>query len=255
LTVTSGGTGTLLSYISGGLHNGTNSLQTATFTVIPTTTPSCPSNPFTLTVFVNPKPEITAMSTVVCSGVTFEVSPMNVRDGIVPVNSSYRWELPQVSTASLVGGQSAAGVTFISGRLTNNTNTTRTAVYSVIPTAPAPGSCQGAAFTVVVFVNPNAVINALSTTICSGASFEVSPTNSRDGIVPANTVYTWVTAGVSNNALTVTSGGTGTLLSYISGGLHNGTNSLQTATFTVIPTTTPSSEQSVHVDGVCESEA
>ena len=176
----------MLSYISGSLHNGVNTLQTAVYTIRPTSVNCGENTSFTLTVYVNPKPEVTPMSTVVCSGLTFQVSPSDMRDGIVPVGSSYTWEIPSVSTASLVGGQSGSGL-FVTGNLTNNTNTTRTAVYTVTPTAPAPGSCVGATFTVVVYVDPKAVITEMSTTICSGASFEVSPTDIKNGIVPANT--------------------------------------------------------------------
>ncbi|MFN5424850.1 MAG: PKD-like domain-containing protein, partial [Bacteroidota bacterium] len=201
--------------------------------VIPTTTPSCPSNPFTLTVFVNPKPEITAMSTVVCSGVTFEVSPMNVRNGIVPVDTRYSWETPSTSSASLVGGESKNGQNFVFGRLINNTNTPKSATYIVTPLTTG-GSCQGATFTVDVLVNPTPVINAISQIVCSGYSFVISPDNLVNGIVPNNTKYTWNIPSASG---TVTGGASGELANSISGRLFNQTNTTQTVTYVVTPST------------------
>jgi hypothetical protein len=60
------------------------------------------------------------MTKVVCSGVTFEVSPANGLNGIVPQAISYRWNEPLVSTPSLTGGQSATNQPYISGKLTRH---------------------------------------------------------------------------------------------------------------------------------------
>jgi hypothetical protein len=177
------------------------------------------------------------MSTVVCSGLTFEVSPVDKADGvfIVPVGSSYRWSTPSVSNASLVGGQSDTNRPYITGKLTNFTNVQQSAVYSVIPTAPAPGSCEGASFTLVVYVNPKAVITPMSTTVCSGVQFNVTPVNGTNGIVPQGTKYTWLSPSVSTASLT---GGDSmnSLQDGIYGKLRNGTNTMRTAVYTVTPT-------------------
>ncbi|MCA6470788.1 MAG: hypothetical protein IM591_10335, partial [Chitinophagaceae bacterium] len=233
-SLTGGQSASLVDGIYGFLHNGTNVMRTAVYIVTPRSELCLDNNPFTVTVFVNPKPEVTPMSTVVCSGLTFQVSPANGRDGIVPVNSNYSWTLPSLSTPSLTGRAAESGA-FVFGTLTNNTNVQQSATYTVTPTAPAPGSCVGSTFTVIVYVDPKAVITPMSTTICSGTSFNVTPTNGQNGIVPDGTTYTWSAPDRSSISLT---GGLGaSLVNSISGTLHNGTNRLQTAVYTVTPRT------------------
>ncbi|MCA6494770.1 MAG: hypothetical protein IM564_06360, partial [Chitinophagaceae bacterium] len=219
--------------IFGTLTNNTNSTQTAVYTVTPNVVSCATYSSFTLTVFVTPTPKISPMSTVVCSGVQFEVSPVNGGTNIVPANTTYAWEIPAVSTPSLTGGQSNTGQASIYGTLINNTNTTRTAVYTVTPTAPL-GACTGSTFTVLVTVNPKAVINTMTAVICSNGFFQLTPTNQTNGIVPDNTSYTWAVPSVTSISLT---GGQSrnTAQSNIYGSHYNGTNSVQTATYTVVP--------------------
>ncbi|MCA6487565.1 MAG: hypothetical protein IM534_06870, partial [Chitinophagaceae bacterium] len=233
-SLTGGQSASLVDGIYGFLHNGTNIMRTAVYIVTPRSELCLNNTPFTVTVFVNPKPEVTPMSTVVCSGLTFQVSPANGRDGIVPVNSNYSWTLPSLSTPSLTGRAAESGA-FVFGTLTNNTNVQQSATYTVTPTAPVPGSCVGSTFTVIVYVDPKAVITPMSATICSGTSFNVTPTNGQNGIVPDGTTYTWSAPNRSSISLT---GGLGaSLVNSISGTLHNGTNRLQTAVYTVTPRT------------------
>jgi hypothetical protein len=171
------------------LRNGTNTVRTAVYTVIPSTESCGPSNAFTVTVFVNPTPEINAMSTVVCSGITFEVSPVNLLNGIVPASTSYSWEAPSVSTPSLTGGVSGAG-SFVTGNLLNGTNSVQTATYQVRPVAPT-GTCTGQLFTITVTVNPGAYVVPMTTAVCSGVQFSVTPQNGVNGVIPAGTTYNW----------------------------------------------------------------
>jgi hypothetical protein len=218
--------------IFGTLTNSSNVTQTAVYTVTPNVEACASYSSFTLTVFVTPTPKISPMSTVICSGLQFEVSPVNGGTEIVPASTRYAWDPPAVSTPSLTGGASNAGQASIFGTLTNNTNTARTAVYTVTPTATL-GSCVGATFTVLVTVNPTAVINAMSTTVCSGLTFDVSPVNLVNGIVPAGTNYTWNPPVVSHPSLT--GGQSNSSQSSISGTLTNGTNLMRTAVYTVVP--------------------
>ncbi|MFN9998981.1 MAG: PKD-like domain-containing protein, partial [bacterium] len=187
-TITGGQSNTLQDRIFGKLFNRTNAQLTATYIVIPTSVYCFDDPPFTVTVFVNPTPEIVPMSTTVCSGLPFAVTPTNVTNGIVPNPTFYRWDVPTYS-GTMTGGVSAANVeTTISGLLLNRTNVVRTATYMVTPRA---GTCEGATFSVTVFVNPTPEITAMSTTTCNGVQFEVSPVNNRDGIVPFGTQYRW----------------------------------------------------------------
>jgi hypothetical protein len=218
--------------IFGKLTNTSNVTRTAVYTVTPNVQ-SCDSYAsFTLTVFVTPTPKIDALSTVICSGLQFSVSPVNGGSLIVPDATLYEWNIPQVSTPSLTGGQSNSSQPYIFGTLTNNTNQSRTAVYTVTPTSPL-GSCTGATFTILVTVNPKAVITELSTTVCSGLPFDVSPKNLVNGIVPDNTKYSWNLPLVSN--LSLTGGQSDSMRESIFGELLNSTNKVQTAVYTVIP--------------------
>ncbi|MCA6489579.1 MAG: hypothetical protein IM551_06095, partial [Chitinophagaceae bacterium] len=224
---------TAQSSIYGSHYNGTNSVQTATYTVVPSS-PLCGANTsFTVIVTVNPVPQINAMSVVTCSGVTFTISPTHNVNGIIPVSTIYNWDTPSVSTPSLTGGVSGNATSIILANLTNNTNVTQTAVYSITPTAPTPGSCAGATFTVTVFVNPKAVITEMSTTVCSGTQFNVTPVNGTNGIVPLNISYGWNIPVVSNPSLT--GGQSNSNQSGIFGTLFNGTNVVRTAVYTVVP--------------------
>ncbi|MCA6498523.1 MAG: hypothetical protein IM558_12440, partial [Chitinophagaceae bacterium] len=218
--------------IFGKLTNSSNVTRTAVYTVVPNVQSCETYSSFTLTVYVNPTPKISEMSTVVCSGLQFEVSPTNGGTEIVPVTTRYAWEIPAVSTTSLVGGQSDSGRMSVTGILTNNTNTTRTAVYTVTPTSIL-GECKGATFTVLVTVNPKAVITAMSTTVCSGLTFDISPSNQLNGIVPLGTKYRWNLPLMSNVSLT--GGETNSNQNSIFGTLTNATNVVRTAAYTVIP--------------------
>jgi len=63
-------------------------------------------------------------------------------------------------------------------------------VYTVTPTSGDAGNCVGTNFTITVTVNSTPVIANKTSTICSGAAFTVSPSNSGSEIVPASTTYT-----------------------------------------------------------------
>jgi len=84
-------------------------------------------------------------------------------------------------------------------------------------------------------VNPSAVISAMTNTTCSGLFFSVTPVNGTNGIVPAGTTYAWSAPSVTGS---MTGGGTGSGAASITGNLTNPTNSQQTATYTITPTST-----------------
>jgi hypothetical protein len=230
--------GTSQTTIFGTLTNPTNLVQTATYTVTPTsgTTGNCVGATFTVTVTVNPKPVIPAQTATICSATAFTTSPANAAPTtIVPSGTNYTWT---VATNANVTGQSdqLTAQTNISQTLTNLTNTVQTVVYTVTPTSGAAGTCVGATFTITVTVNPRPEIPNQTATICSGATFTTSLTNgnpSATTIVPASTKYTWTVAtnanvsGQSNQAVGQTN---------ISQTLTNLTNTVQTVVYTVTPT-------------------
>ena len=234
--ITGGGALSGQTTVSQTLTNPTNATQTATYTVTPTSgaAGSCVGSTFTTTVTVNPVPSITPQTSTICSLNSFNVVPANSGSTIVPVGTTYTWNGPTVTGGITGGSVQATGQTSISQTLTNPTNTTQTATYTVTPTSGAAGSCVGSTFTTIVTVNPTPVIPTQTTTICTGAAFTVTPTIGGSTVVPAGTTYIWsaptVTGGITGGSAQ------GTAQSSISQTLINPTNVAQTATYTVTPT-------------------
>ncbi|NDA64558.1 MAG: hypothetical protein EBX50_21390, partial [Chitinophagia bacterium] len=213
--------------VTGSLLNRTNNTQTVTYSVIPKSG-NCTASAFTVLLTLSPTPEITAMSTITCSGVLFTSTPVNGTNGIVPAGTIYSWNVPTF-TVSVSGGQSDINKVQISGTLRNGTNVSQQAYYRVIPQA---GDCSGASFTLTVILNPIPEINAMSAVTCSGVLFRVTPTNNIDGLVPVGTLYKW---DLPTYTATMTGGQTGLAQNSIFGTLRNTVNTLQTATYIVTP--------------------
>ncbi|MBN3584106.1 hypothetical protein JYB64_17040 [Algoriphagus aestuarii] len=168
------------------------------------------------------------MTATACSGDAFSVTPANSTNGVVPAGTTYSWSAPAV-TGGITGGAAGTGATAITGTLTNPTNTAQTATYTVTPTS---GSCPGTPFTVTVTVSPKPAISNMTVNLCTGGSFDITPTNGTNGIIPAGTTYTWTAPSV-NGGITGGLAGSG---SSIIGTLSNPTNTPQTATYEVTPT-------------------
>ena len=224
--LTGGAAGTNVPIIAGTLTNPTNSIQTATYTVTPASG-GCTGSTFTVTVSVNPVPEVNNMTSTTCSGTAFSVTPVDGTNGTVPPGTVYGWAAPAV-TGGITGGSAGTNQTSIGATLTNPTNTAQTATYIVTPTL---GSCSGSTFTVTVTVNPTPTISNKTTAICGGVTFTVTPTNGTD-IVPSATTYSWP-APVLQPGLT--GGAAGNNAPNISGTIINSTNNALTATYTVTP--------------------
>lgn len=214
------------SSITGTLVNTSNIARPVVYTVTPITN-GCPSDPFLVNVLVNPTAAINPITSEVCTDDAFSISPVNGTNGLVPASTSYTWTVPTV-TGGITGGLAGSG-TSISGTLRNTGNTPQTATYTV---TPITGSCVGSPFTLTVTVNPEPALTAISTAVCSNQTFSVTPSNGTNGLVPAGTTYSW-------SAPTVPAGVTGGIAgsgSSITGTLTNSTNTPQTATYTVTPT-------------------
>lgn len=216
--------------ISQTLANSSNIPQNVVYTVTPLSD-TCPGAPFTVTITVNPDPEITTLTDMVCSGSPFIVSPSNGGGNVVPAGTTYTWT---VANTTNVSGQSdqASSQTTISQNLTNLTDTPQEVVYTVTPTSGAAGNCVGDTFTVTVTVNPSPVIEDQTDVICSEDTFTISPANGGSTIVPTGTVYTWTVANNSN----VTGESTQTTgQNTISQTLTNTSNAPQNVIYTVTP--------------------
>jgi len=194
---------------------------------------NCVGAAFTVIVTLNPTPEVSAMTTVTCSGVAFTVTPTNPTNGIVPQPTRYTWNIPSF-TGSVTGGASATNNSItVFGLLSNRTNETQTVTYIVTPNTSA--GCVGADFTLTVTLNPTPEVSAMTTVTCSGVPFTVTPTNDVDGIVPVNTLYSWP---VPTFSATMTGGASGTnVVNRVFGTLRNTQNTTQTATYLVRPRT------------------
>ncbi|MBP6091544.1 MAG: T9SS type A sorting domain-containing protein, partial [Crocinitomicaceae bacterium] len=235
--ITGGTSGTNQTAIIQTLVNVSNTPQTVTYLVTPMTNTNgnCSGNPFTLSVIVNPTPIIPNQSIEICSGSSFTISPVNIFPSfVVPTGTTYTWASPIV-TGGLIGGVSGSNQSTISQVLTNITNTTQTATYTVTPMTNSNGNCIGNPFTIFVTVNPTPIIPNQAITICSGNQFTNSPVNSiPSSVVPSGTTYSWSNPIVSGGMI---GGSDAVNQTTISQTLTNITNTPQTATYTVTPMT------------------
>ena len=152
------------------------------------------SNTQTVSVAVNPTPVIPSQLSSVCTGNSFAINPSGV-----PAGTQYTWTAPVLNPVLSLNGSSSQAVlqNSIGQTLTNNTNSSATATYTVTPSA---NGCTGNSFSLVVTVNP---IPALSSTltpnaICSNTNFNYTPTS----LLPGNS-FLWTrasVAGISNSA-------------------------------------------------------
>ena len=216
------------------LTNITNTDQIVVYTVTPISgiEGNCVGLPFTVNVTVKPKPSVTPQTVSICSGNNFTNEPTNGNGNIIPAGTRYTWNTPISNPIGAVSGGSAQTTpqTLVRQLLTNNTNAPGTLTYTVTPSA---NNCPGSSYQLIVNVNPKPAITAMSATICSSETFTISPANGTNGIVPANTSYTWEVADNPNvtGESRVTAG-----VSNISQTLVNTSNTPQTVTYTVSPT-------------------
>ena len=138
-----------------------NNSATTTYTFTPTAG-QC-ANTATMDITVNPGPAITNMTTTICSGETFTVTPVNGTNGTVPSLTTYTWSAPSV--VGITGTTAGTSASSISGTLTNTTNAVINVVYNVTPTT---GTCVGGTFTVTVTVDPPLNYGTAAAVVTSG---------------------------------------------------------------------------------------
>lgn len=187
---------------------------------------SC-TNAQTVSVIVNPTPNVGNQTQTICGNTVFNISPVNI-----PAATQYTWNLPVINPAGAIGGTSAQGVpqNNIGQLLSNQTLNAATATYTVTPVA---NGCTGASFTAAVTVNPTPVIaDRLLNPVCSGTAFSYIPGN-----VPAATTYTWGVPVLGPvNGLT---GGSAQPINQalISQTLFSSNNITDTASYIILPST------------------
>ncbi len=100
---------------------------------------------------IGQRPTVNNMTTTICAGNTFTVTPVNGTDGIVPAGTSYSWSAP--SGTGFTGGLASSGSpTIISGTLNSTNNSAHLATYTITPTSGAGST--GSPFSVNVTVYP-----------------------------------------------------------------------------------------------------
>jgi hypothetical protein len=151
----------------------------------------------------------------------------------MPFCNSILGTQPVTSTGTTGGTYSAApsGLTIDAGTGAVTPSTSTAGTYTVTYTMAVSGGCTEQTASCAVIIKPMPVIANKDLPACSGTAFTVSPTNGTD-IVPSGTTYSWSAPTVTGN---LSGGMPGNSASTITGTLINPTNEIQTATYTVVP--------------------
>jgi len=191
-----------------------------------------PTNPKTCektvetTVVINPRPTVTTPNTAtVCSGASPNISLT------ASIPSTFTWTIGNIA-GGITGASAGSGAT-INQTLTNPSNTTAGTVQYIVTPTSTTGSCAGAPYTITVTVNPRPTITTPNiTTVCSGASPNISLTASTPS------TFTW-TVGNITGGITGASAGSGATINQI---LTNPSNTTAgTVQYIVTPTSTTGS--------------
>ena len=216
------------SNFSGTLTNSTNGMISVIYTVS-TSNLGCIGSTYTTTVNVKPTPSIAAKTATICSNANFSIVIPTGSD-IVPVGTTYSWAAPTI--AGINGFLSGAGISTITGTLSNTTNALIDAVYNIIPSADG---CDGPAFIATVTVNPVPIIaNVGPTQTGSGSTFNF-PIGTAGDIVPVGTTYMWASPSVPIGITGAAASGIPAPTSLV-GTLTNPTGGYLDATYTITPT-------------------
>ncbi len=146
----------------------------------------------TVTVNVNPLPALSSATSnvTICSGATFNYNPTSALAG-----TSITWSRASVVGISPATGQSNGSVSEV---LVNNSNTTAvTATY--LFTLSKDGCNRNQSFTVTVNPSPALTSTLVAPNICSGNTFNYTPTSAQS----PNVTFAWsrlAVAGISNIA-------------------------------------------------------
>ena len=151
------------------LANTGNSPGQLLYTITPSAN-GCKGNTFnlleTVGVPLNPIPNVSAM---ICSGTSFDVTPLTV-----PANTKYTWSIQSITPSGMIAARNPQIIpqTNVSDTLTNLFNSVATAVYLV---SPSNTGCTGSKFlaTINVRVAPKATING-NPIICAYAKDTLS---------------------------------------------------------------------------------
>src|SRR5450759_4498471 len=212
--------------ISGTPNNVTDTDQTVTYTITPTSSAGCVGNTFTATVIVRSEPVgvSTPVTQTVCSDEA--IAPIVLSTSNSMAGTTYAWTRDKLAE---VTGLANTGTGNISGTPNNITGTDQTVTYTITPTSSA--GCVGNTFTATVIVRsePQGVSTPASQTVCSDEAITpivLSTSNSMAG-----TTYAW-----TRDKLAEVTGLANTGTGNISGTPNNVTDTYQVVTYTITPT-------------------
>ncbi|MFY7668942.1 MAG: PKD-like domain-containing protein, partial [Crocinitomicaceae bacterium] len=192
---------------------------------------ACQKDTLIRTIEVVPAPIVPAQNRTICTGSTFNATPINNSPTtVVPTGTTYSWTV--TDNPNVTGDVSGTG-SAITGTLSLNSgvNTQQSVTYNVTASSGTNPTCS-TTFQLVVTVYPQINITDYSVTLCSGDQFSITPTNGNPSgtMVPPGTTYSWPVPSVTGG---MTGGASGTNATSVTGTLVNPTFATQTATYTV----------------------
>ena len=176
------------------LTNATNVAKIIDYVVTATSgiaTNAC-SNDFDVSITLNPTPKITAINKILCSTNAFDTIPNNTSTNIVPLGTTYTWNLPTILT-DINGATAETNNSSFKQTLTNTTNNAIAVNYNVTAkSGVSPNQCLST-FNTTLTVNPTPKIDNITLKICSEETFDTIPNNTilNTNIIPSGTTYTW----------------------------------------------------------------
>ncbi|MBA0884210.1 PKD domain-containing protein [Flavobacterium undicola] len=204
------------------------------YCVLSQTGAGCSVTSATASVQVSVSPTITTqpVSSTVCVGGTPTTLSFTVSNGVGA--PAYQWY--SNTTNSNTGGTILTGktsATYLPAAATSGT----VYYYCVINFPSLSGGCSVVTTNVTaVIVNEKPSIAPESTTICSSATFTVTPTNSRTNIIPIGTTYIWTNPTISPAGTITGASSQLTPQTNISQTLINTSVNPSVVTYTVTPT-------------------
>ncbi|MFV8391884.1 PKD-like domain-containing protein [Flavobacterium sp. LB2P6] len=211
------------------INNGINPITTS-ITVTPSLN-GCFGTPKTFTITVKPSPAVTFSqpNQVICSG----SSSSSVNLTSTTAGTTFSWTA--IQPTGITGVATSGGNPIPVQTLTNTTNAPIAVTYLAKAELNSGISCEGAAYSYTITVNPIPLINSQTATICSANAFNVIPQNGGGAIVPANTLYSWSSPIVSPVGAITGGSAQSVNQNSISQTLINVTDQIATVTYTVTP--------------------
>lgn len=175
--------------------------------VVYTITPyanSCSGTPITVSITINPKPQIFASgnSNTICSG---EFSDIVITSNIS--GTIYSWTVAENGVTGAMAGNSSINPVEINDMLTTIGNNPGTVTYTI---SPSVNGCSGNPITVTYNVIPTPLVTVNSPTVCSGSSATITATPS----IPGTYSYAWIVPEGAANPGNVASFSTSTAGDY-----------------------------------------